>query len=91
MENKTYMFYEDPGHGWLAVTVEELIELGIADKITGYSYLIGNMAYLEEDCDLGVFVLAYKKKYGKLPAFKQKYQEITMITNYPNYDYKEVA
>ena len=92
---KEYIFYEDPGHGWLAVPIKELIELGIADKITGYSYTLGGMAYLEEDCDLGVFVLAYKEKYGKLPEFKQKYQEYTSIRNYPNYTkdkvYKEVA
>ena len=48
MENKTYMFYEDPGHGWLAVPMDHLIALGVADKITGYSYLLGNTAYLED-------------------------------------------
>jgi len=92
VENKTYIFYEDPGHGWLAVPMDHLIALGVADKITGYSYLLGNTAYLEEDCDLGVFVLAYKEKFGKLPIFKQKYQENCHIRHYPNYDYeKEVA
>ena len=91
MKNKTYTFYEDPGHGWLAVPLGNLVELGVADKITGYSYLIGNMAYLEEDCDMSVFLLAFREKFGKFPAFKQKYQEVTMIRNYPNYDYKEVA
>ena len=91
MKNKTYTFYEDPGHGWLAVPLGNLVELGVADKITGYSYLSGGMAYLEEDCDLGVFVLAYKDKYGKLPEIKQKYQENCHIRYCPNYDYKEVA
>ena len=92
---KEYIFYEDPGHGWLAVPIKELIELGIADKITGYSYTLGGMAYLEEDCDLPTFVKAYKKKYGEVPKGKAVYQEYTSIRNYPNYTkdkvYKEVA
>ena len=91
MENKTYTFYEDPGHGWVAVPMDDLIALGVADKITSYSYLLGNMAFLEEDCDLPTFVRAYKKKYGKAPKGKTVHQEVTMIRNYPNYDYKEVA
>ena len=92
MENKTYIIYEDPGHAWVAVPMDHLIALGVADKITDYSYLLAGTAYLEEDCDLGVFVLAYKEKFGKLPHFKQKYQENCHIRHYPNYDYdKEVA
>ena len=87
MENKTYMFYEDPGHGWLAVPLDNLIELKIADKITSYSYLLSDMAYLEEDYDLGVFINAYKEKFNKLPAFKRKHQEYTSIRNYPTYGY----
>ena len=48
---KTYKFYCDPGHGWMAVKVQELHELGIMFKISSYSYLRGKTAYLEEDCD----------------------------------------
>ena len=51
MENKTYTFYEDPGHGWVAVPMDDLIALGVAHKITGCSYLLGNMAFLAEDRD----------------------------------------
>ena len=91
MENKTYIFHEDPGHGWAAVPMADLIDLGVADKITGYSYLLGNMAYLEEDCDLPTFVRAYKKKFGKAPKGKAVYQEHTSIRSYPNYEYKEVV
>ena len=91
MKNKTYTIYEDPGHGWVAVPMHDLVALEVADKITGYSYLIGDMAYLEEDWDMSVFLLAFREKFGKFPDFKQKYQEVTMIRNYPNYDYKEVA
>lgn len=55
-----YTFHSDPGHGWLAVNVTELHALGIADKITRFSYLSrdGHVAYLEEDCDLSTFARA---------------------------------
>lgn len=54
----TYTFHEDGGHGWLAVPIKELTTLGIADKITSYSYVKGDTAYLEEDCDLSTFFRA---------------------------------
>ena len=91
MKNKTYTLYEDPGHGWVAVPIDDLIALGVADKITSYSYLLGNMAFLEEDCDLPTFVRAYKKKFGKAPKGKTVYQEYTSRRSYPRYDYKGVA
>lgn len=52
-----YKFHTDPGHGWLAVPVAELYDLGIAQKISRYSYISrdGRLAYLEEDCDLSIF------------------------------------
>ena len=57
---KNYVFYEDPGHGWLRVPTLELVKLGIADKITPCSYIhpSGKWAYLEEDCDLTTFLIA---------------------------------
>lgn len=51
-------FFEDPGHGWLAVPMITLYELGIVDKISHYSYMRGLTAYLEEDCDYSVFAAA---------------------------------
>ena len=54
-----YTFYEDPGHGWLEVPVEDLIEAGVANKISSCSYRDDNgMAYLEEDCDMAIFLEA---------------------------------
>jgi hypothetical protein len=53
-------FYSDPGHGWGAVKRRVLFDLGIADKISTYSYQKGNTVYLEEDCDLGVLIGALK-------------------------------
>ena len=62
MNTITYDFYSDPGHGWLHVKLDELVELGIADKISGYSYIKGNDVYLEEDCDMTHFMNAMEAK-----------------------------
>lgn len=58
MTDTKYTLLEDPGHAWLGVQRTELVELGIAHKITGYSYVEGELVWLEEDCDLAAFVEA---------------------------------
>ena len=57
-----YMFYQDPGHGWVKVFVRELKQLGIDDKISMYSYRRKDIAYLEEDCDLSTLISALRAK-----------------------------
>jgi hypothetical protein len=54
-------FYTDSGHGWLAVKRDLLVKLGIADKISTYSYQRGETAYLEEDCDASEFLSAARQ------------------------------
>ena len=53
----TYIFFSDPGHGWLEVDVAELHRLNLHDKMSRYSYLHADKlrAYLEEDCDMVIF------------------------------------
>jgi len=84
--NRTYIFFEDPGHGWLRVPLKEVEP--IADKISPYSYMRGKYAYLEEDCDAWTFL---KYKFGISPSFgdlkakgiiKEKYVENTAIRDY---------
>lgn len=55
-----YKFHYDAGHGWLEVEIKEIQELGIENKISVYSYRNGDKAYLEEDCDISVFIKAKK-------------------------------
>lgn len=69
MKTKNYDVYADPGHAWLKVKIAELDKLGITDKITDYSYVRGGCAYLEEDCDAGVFIDALNAR-GIEPKFK---------------------
>lgn len=58
MKKLTVPFYSDPGHGWGKVAKTKLKELGIADKISPFSFQRGEFAYLEEDCDLAALVKA---------------------------------
>lgn len=53
-------FYEDPGHGWLAVPLALLERLALLDKVSSYSYMRGRFAHLEEDCDYSLFALAMR-------------------------------
>lgn len=54
MKNLKLNYFTDPGHGWVSVKLQTLIDLGIYNKISTYSYIRGKSAYLEEDCDLGL-------------------------------------
>lgn len=55
-----YRLIEDPGHAWLEVPTKELAQLGIADKISSFSFQSRDkkFSYLEEDCDLSIFAKA---------------------------------
>jgi hypothetical protein len=54
--------FADPGHAWARFSKARLVKLGIADKITPYSYQNGVNAFLEEDCDLSTLMSALKEK-----------------------------
>lgn len=62
-----FNFHSDAGHGWLAVKNCLIRELGLADKISHYSYMQGKSSYLEEDSDAPKFIAAFKAKFGTEP------------------------
>jgi len=78
-------FFEDPGHGWLEVPIAAIKHLGIQDKISGYSYRKGTMAYLEEDCDFSTFLAAFREAYGTEPKWTRIYQDPTPIRQYARF------
>jgi len=80
-----YRFIEDPGHAWLEVPRAELVELGILEKVSQYSYQHGDMVYLEEDCDAGLFVDA---KGLTRDNIIDVYQDRTPIRNYGRVIYR---
>lgn len=54
MKKLTITVYQDPAHAWGKVERSVIDFLGIANKISHYSYQRKNHVYLEEDCDLGL-------------------------------------
>ena len=79
----TYTWYSDPGHAWLKVPLPELKVLGILGDISAYSYYYAGQAYLEEDCDAGVFINALRE-LGYTVKTTEVYQEKTRIRDYPS-------
>ena len=85
---KKYRFYKlhsDGGHSWLAVKRTELIEMGVLDKVTTFSYQKGKTVYLEEDCDLPLFVNALKTK-DITYTFNESYRNNSPIRNYEHFN-----
>ena len=64
-DNKTQhlTLYADSGHAWLKVSLWDLKQLKIDDKITSYSYIDpnGKDIYLEEDVDMATYLTTLKK------------------------------
>lgn len=64
MKTITREWYSDPAHSWLKVKYAELVELGIHEEISSYSYRNGDDVYLEEDCDALKYINAVNKDGG---------------------------
>lgn len=60
MKTQRLTFHTDSGHGWLEVPRADAIALGLAEKISAYSYEGGLSLYLEEDLDAGLYLDAAK-------------------------------
>lgn len=86
MTNLKIKFYSDPGHGWAAVKRQLLEDLGIADKISTFSYQKGKTVYLEEDSDLPKFLTALSVQRGQaVQYFHRSTDRLCPIRNYPRY------
>jgi hypothetical protein len=66
-------FIADPGHGWLKVPLAEIAALGIEGEISPYSFIKGNYAYLEEDCDCPSYLEARAGQGYPQPAITEQY------------------
>ena len=60
MKTYNFTFHTDPSHGWIEVPMTTILALGLAGKISPYSYKDRAKAYLEEDCDAGLLYEAIK-------------------------------
>ena len=50
--------HTDPGHGWLEVNRKDVQDLAISH----YSYQQGDKVYLEEDCDMPLYIYKLKSQ-----------------------------
>lgn len=71
--------FNDPGHGWLRVKRQLLVDLGIASQISGYSYQRGSWVYLEEDMDVGTFIRALAWANGYKASTTDGYQAVVQL------------
>lgn len=86
-----YDFYQDGGHGWIKVSMKELVELKIPKLISNSSHMKGDFAYLEEDGDLNLFFEAKGLVVGEYKfedICKTHTSEQSKIRHYHRYDYE---
>ena len=81
----TIKFYSDAGHGWGAVKRGLIDTLGIADKISGYSYQNGNTVYLEEDLDLTTLTKALTLSGGTVKFLEKHTNGRSSIRSYDRF------
>lgn len=83
----TMTVYSDVGHAWAKVKKSVLVNLGIADKITRYSYQRGDYAYLEEDCDLTTLCMALNERDTRVKFVEKHSNRDSKIRSYERYEY----
>lgn len=85
MRKSTFNVYADQGHAWVKVRKVLLLKMGIADKISSYSYMRGDDAYLEEDCDLTLFANTYREMGGEIKYKFHHTDKQSKIRSYQHY------
>ena len=71
-----FKYHQDPGHGWLEVTTDDIKEVGLTPAaFTSYTYVNGGTFFLEEDCDMALFLQAYSTWKGEVAPMVSVYHE----------------
>jgi hypothetical protein len=75
-------FHADPSHGWLEIPATDVHALHLTPS--EYSYINGDKAYLEEDCDANAY-LERAKSAGWVINITEKYTDTdSVIRTYPH-------
>lgn len=85
MKQTTIQVFSDPGHAWARVSRKRLVDLGIADKVSMYSYEKNNQVFLEEDCDLSHLITALKQRGYEVKFKVNNSNRTSKIRNYCSY------
>lgn len=83
--NITLLYYTDPGHGWLRVPLKTLNRVGLTDKISEYSYMRTDYAYLEEDNDMSLFMITMKERGVEITLKNRNTNRESRIRNYQHF------
>ncbi len=84
---RRFMFFQDPGHGWLRVKYDDLQMLGLVNDISTYSYQRGRWVYLEEDSDAPKFLKTWRRLYNYEPVITSMHSEKpSRIRGYNQYE-----
>lgn len=86
--DRVFTYLQDAGHGWISVPIKYLracMSDAEIKAISPFSYTKGKSIYLEEDCDAGLFIKAWK---SLIPEFKTevKYTEKSPVRSYHRID-----
>jgi hypothetical protein len=93
MNNKTFtvIVYSDPSHSWAKVKRQVLINLGIAGKVSSYSYQYKDNVYLEEDCDLYLLHQTLDAQDVRLKYVEKHTDRASKIRSYEPYQHGATA
>jgi hypothetical protein len=80
-------YFHDGGHGWYSVKRSKLEQLGILSKITSFSYQRGDSVYLEEDCDLSLYINTIEAIGDNLVTTEHFTNKTSKIRGYVSYRY----
>ena len=86
--DKVFTKHNDASHGWLEVSYKDITDLNIQNEISEFSYINKTIEsiFLEEDCDMTLFLKSYKEKYNKGIAYViENNFEIHPIRKLPSY------
>ena len=76
MTIETFVYYQDPGHGWLRVPETTLAEFGKSEAdFSPYSYRDNGHVYLEEDADMTAFLNMWRDRHGVFPALLEQFTD----------------
>ena len=85
MKTFTVIVYSDAGHAWGKVKRQVLVNLGIADKVSTYSYQYKDNVYLEEDYDLRLLMEALPET-TRIKFVEKHTDNNSRIRSYEQYD-----
>ena len=88
MKQKTFTVtvYSDAGHAWAKVKRQVLINLGIANKVSPFSYQYKDNVYLEEDCDLFLLHQTLDAQGVRLKYVEKHTDKSSKIRSYERYE-----